>query len=356
MRVLTRYLCAEFFRFLALCIIIFIVIYLAVDFIQKIDDFIEAGASNSAIFAFFFYKTPHIIVQMVPVSVLISVIVMFSMMKKNNEIIALKAGGVSASRLSLPLLFASLSLAIGVFLFSELVVPPTSSKAQDIWNKVVKKRDQKMFYGRGHIWYRGNNSIYWIKHFDGKQMQEPAFYFFDDTFRLLKRIQCLRAVWKGDRWRLEEGVVQIADEDGRYGTNTFREMDLSLPESPAVFLRPARRPEEMSYWQLRRFAEEIRLEGYNASRYLVDMNMKLSFPLISFIMVLIGIPIALGLKRGGTPLAVSAGTELCFLYLLNLGLARSLGLSGVLPPVFSAWIANVMFFLLGVYMMMRLKT
>ena len=135
----------------------------------------------------------------------------------------------------------------------------------------------------------------------------------------------------------------------------FDEIQIELPEGPEVFVRPVRKPEEMSYWQLKRYAERVRIEGYDDTEYLVDMNIKLALPLVNLLMLLIGIPVALGIKRGGTPLAVSLGVGFCFLYLINLGFLRSLGLSGMLPPVLAAWSANVIFFFLGIYMMMRLK-
>ncbi len=197
MRILTKYFYREFFRLFLVCHILFLAIYLSIDFIQKIDNFIEANAPKTAMLAYFFYKIPFVVVQMVPVAVLISVIVMFSLMKKNNEIVALKASGVSIFRMSFPVLLASLGIAVAVFILSELIVPYTSSKSQGIWNREVKKRDQKRFYGRGHIWYRGENAIYWIRHFDGKQkiMEGPTFYFFDESFHLTKRVQGRRAIW-----------------------------------------------------------------------------------------------------------------------------------------------------------------
>jgi lipopolysaccharide export system permease protein len=73
-------------------------------------------------------------------------------------------------------------------------------------------------------------------------------------------------------------------------------------------------------------------------------------------MILIGIPIALGMKKGGTPLAVSLGIAACFLYLVVFGFTRSLGLSGALPPILSAWFANVAFFFFGSYLIMRVET
>ena len=101
--------------------------------------------------------------------------------------------------------------------------------------------------------------------------------------------------------------------------------------------------------------ETVRQEGYKNAKYLVDMNIKLAFPFISLILLTIGIPLALRVKKGGTPLAVSIGMAVCFLYILILGLSRSLGLAGVLPPLFSAWLANFLFLFLGVYMMIHME-
>ncbi len=358
MTILTRYVSKEFLKLFSLCLLILLVIYLTVDLIQKIDDFIEAGATKSAMAGYFLCKIPYIIVQMVPVGTLLSVIILFSLMKKNNEITALKASGVSIFRISLPVFWVSLGLSGFVFLFSEFIVPQASTRSQEIWNHDVKKRDRERLYGRGHIWYKARNAIYWIERFNeaDNMMEGPVFYFFDDSFRLKKRIEGKSATWHQGRWIVRHGTVQEAEKGGGYGFRRFQKLELKIPETPDAFLRPAKRPEEMSYWQLKRFAREVRREGYNPTRYLVDMNIKLAFPLVSLVMVLIGLPVTLGLKGGGTPLAVCIGIGVCFLYLINLGVARSLGLSGILPPHLAAWSANLIFSLLGVYLLMNLET
>ena len=308
-------------------------------------------------FSCILYKIPLIITQMVPVSTLISIIVMLSLMKKNNEIIAMKACGINIFEISKPIMVVSLFVATAMFLFSELIVPYTSSRSNEIWYVQVKKKDPTRFYGRDHIWYKGLNSFYLIRHFDSKKniMDDLTFYFFDDSFRLLKRIDARKGTWTGHNWKIQKGIIQEAKDEGGYSLTRFEEIYIILPEDPDAFVRPVRKPEEMSYWQLKRYAERIRLEGYDATEYLVDMNIKFALPFINIVMVFIGIPIALGLKKGGTPLAVSLGIGTCFLYLANFGISRSLGLSGLLPPILSAWSANVIFFFLGAYLMIRLE-
>jgi len=358
MRILTAYLTKQLFKLTGACLSVFVAIYMIIDFIENIDDFMEAEAELMGIVSYLVYKIPHVVVQMLPVAVLIGVIILFSRMKRKNEITALKASGMSTFQISLPLLGAGLLLSGGAFLFSELVVPYTSSKSETARNLETEGYTSKRLYGRYHIWYRSEDAIYWIRRFDDQRMvmEGPRFYFFDDAFRLRERIQARQALWTGTGWELKNGVVQRIIEDGGYTLNPFERLALDIKERPEDFLKPVKQPEEMSYWELESFSEKIQAEGYDATPYRVGMQIKLAFPVINFLMVLVGIPIALRLRTGGTPLAVSVGIGTCFLYLVLMGLTRSLGLSGMLPPFLAAWVANLAFFLIGIYLMMQLES
>jgi lipopolysaccharide export system permease protein len=344
-------------KLLVLTLTLSLFIFLIIEFVQKLDNFLEAKAPIAVVLAYLLHKIPYVIVQMTPVATLISIIVMFCLLRKNNEVMAMKACGLNIIELSRPVIIVSLGVAIAVFLISELVVPHTSSRSNRIWSTEVKKKDPARFYGRNHVLYRGKDSFYVIRNFDSKTniMQDPTFYFFDNSFRVMRRIDGRKGIWTGRNWKIQEGMSQEIKPQGGYSLKKFDEIYLEIPEGPETFVRPVRKPEEMSYWQLKRYAERVRLEGYDATEYLVDMNIKVAFPLINLVVVFFGIPIALGLRKGGTPLAVTLGVGVCFLYLMGLGFARSLGLSGLLPPFLSAWAANLVFFFIGTYLMIRLE-
>jgi lipopolysaccharide export system permease protein len=358
MKVLSKYLVKEFFKLLVLCEAIFLFLFLMIDFLQRIDNFIEAHAAKGTMFLYFLYKAPLISVQMLPPATLIAVIILFSSMRKKNEITAVKACGLSASSLSQKIVVASFFLGVAVFLLGETIVPYTSYRSNKIWNIDVDKQDPGLFYGSYQIWYKGANSIYWIRHFDfkKKRMKRPTFYFFDKDFRLTERIDGQTGIWQEGQWRIEEGVVQKREPDGSYELERFENRLLDIDETPEAFVKGEKKPEEMSYWQLKRYAMKVKQEGYDNTRYLVDMNIKTALPFVSVVLVLIGIPIALSVRKGGTPLAISVGMAACFGYILTLGFSRSLGLSGVLPPPLSAWLANLAFLFVGVYLMIHVRT
>lgn len=357
MNVLTRYLVKEFFKLLFVCQTLFVSIYVMVHFFGRIDNFLEAQVAMGRMLSYFVYQIPFIFVQMLAPATLIAVIIQFSIMKKNNEIIALKACGLNVVRLVQPVILTACLLAVFSFVLSEVVVPYTSSMSNHIYRVDVKKMDPGRFLGRDHIWYRAAQGIYWIRQYDGRKevMQDLTFYFFDDAFRIKRRIDARTARWEGDRWEMLDGAIFDLDPTGTYSVQRFDRMDLQIPERPENFAREERKPEEMGYWQLKRFAEQINAEGYDAGKYMVDLNVKLAFPVILLVMVILGAPIALKERKWGTPLAVSIGMVYCFAYLLVLGLSRSLGFAGVLPPVIAAWLANAVFLLIGLYMIMDLE-
>jgi lipopolysaccharide export system permease protein len=204
MKVLHKYIFKEYSKLFILCMVIFLSIYLIIDFLQRIDNFIEANVSKGITLSYFLYKIPHILVQMIPVGSLISVIILYSLMKKKNEVIALKACGLDILKLSGIVIIISLFIGIATFLLSEVIVPFTSSRSNEIWNIDVEKYNPGRFFGTNQIWYKSQNSIYWIRHFDSQKdtMESPTFYFFDDAFRLIKRIDGKKAVWTGSLWKI----------------------------------------------------------------------------------------------------------------------------------------------------------
>ncbi len=355
MRVLQKYIAKELVKLLILCLLIFLSIFLVIDFVGKVDNFIDAGVSRNMMFSYFFHKTPFIIVQMMPVATLISVIILLCVMKKNNEIMAMKASGLNIFRLFQSIIILSVCISIITFLISELIVPYTSSRSNEIWDIEVEKQDPSRFYGSDQIWYKSSDAIYWIRHFDGgrKIMQNPTFYFFNKDFHLIKKIDGKIGIWKDGNWIIEEGIIQKSRQDGSYEVKKFDHLLLKIPETPETFMRRIKQPEDMSYLQLKKYSDRVRNEGYDNTRYLVDLNIKLAFPLISLVLTLLGIPIALEIKRGGIPLAVSLGVGLCFLYMVIMSFSRSFGLSGILPPVLAAWTANLLFLMFGIHLIMN---
>ena len=354
MKIITKYLYKEFFTFFFISLSTFLMIYMVVEFFGKIDNFLEANVPMNVAFSYFIYQIPLSIQQLIPVSVLISVMLMLGIMNKHNEILAMKNCGLSLFNLSYPIIAISILIGIGSFFLSESIVPITSSMANNIWNIQVERRTPKGAYKLSQLWYRGKGSIYQIRTYDSRKniIEGFSIFFFDKGFALTKRIDARKATWINDRWYLNDGLIQEIGPDGSWKSIAFTKHTIQLPEGPQNFETTMKAPEEMGFWELRRYAKKISEEGYDSTRSQVDLHIKIAFPFISPVLTLVGIPLALRRKRGGIALSITFGIGISFLYLLTFGLSRSLAISGVLPPILGAWIANLLFSLFGVYLML----
>ena len=283
MKIITRYFYKEFFSLFFISLLAFLIIYLVIDFFGKIDKFLEAGVSLKVAVSYFLYQTPFILQQMIPIAVLISVMLMLGIMNKHNEILALKNSGLSLFNLAYPMIVASLFIGIGSFFLSESFVPITSAKANYIWNTRVEKRSTQGTYTLSHLWYRGEDSIYQIRTYDGRKriIEGLSIFFFDKDFTLRKRIDAKKAAWIKEGWLLSDGLVQEIHADGSRRSKKFTSQLVHLPETPENFERTTKSLEEMSFWALMDYTRKIRQEGYDSTRSEVELATKMAFPFIS---------------------------------------------------------------------------
>ena len=358
MKIITRYLYKQFFVFFFISLIIFLVVYMVIEFFGKIDNFFEAGASAGLAIIFLLYKAPFILLQLIPVSVLISVMLMLGLMSKHNEILVLQGSGMSMHKLASIIVGISVIVGTGSFFLSESIVPITSFMANDLWDSQVEKKDSKGAYKLSHIWYKGRKTIYQIRTFDTVRNIAEGFtvFFFDKDFILVKRIDAKSAQWDNGIWYLNKGLIQHIKDGTLTKSKSFIKHAIQLPETPNNFRRSMKAPEEMSFWELRKYIKKIREEGYDATQLLVDLNIKIAFPFICPVLALVGVPLALSRRKGGIPFSITIGIGLSFFYLLTFGLSRSFAISGLLPPILGAWMANLLFSLFGIYLILAAES
>ncbi|HPN09127.1 MAG TPA: LptF/LptG family permease, partial [Syntrophales bacterium] len=141
MRILDRYLIREYLKLFLLLMVSIISIYLIIDFFGKIRMFISNNATFTQMAAHFFYMIPTIVSQTTPAVILLATLMTFGAMSKHNEIVAVKANGVSLYRLSLPLVFICLAVSIVLFFFSELITPRSFHRAEYIRLVEVQKQE-----------------------------------------------------------------------------------------------------------------------------------------------------------------------------------------------------------------------
>jgi len=285
--------------------------------------------------------------QITPVAVLMSVLVVFGLMAKNNEIIALKSGGVSLYYLLLPVIIIGMCLSLLLFVFSESVVPISIVKANQI--KAKQTRAKKMITSRGeNIWIRGDRSITHIKYYNPSDQTifGISIVYFDDNFGLKKRIDAKKGKYGNTKWVFNDCMIQQFDRlSNDQQAMFYNEKSFQLDLLPSDLQQVAIESEEMSFTRLLRYIRKVESQGYDATTYRVDLYAKTAFPFICLILSLFGSGLALrGSTKDGMTISFAYGIVTAFIYWSFYSFCLSLGYGNILPPLLAAWIANLIFF------------
>jgi len=357
--ILPRYILREFLKIFGLSLSSLILIYMIVLFFQKIDLFIKHQAPFSLILLYLLYKSPEVLFQWtLPYGVLLSTLLTLGILSRHNEITAMKAGGVSLYRITAPLFLVALLVSLCSFWGNESLVPLTNQKTQYLLSVQVRKQEPTSFFKNYKIWYRRDRRIFNIQLLDPKEkaLKGVTLYQLDDQFHCVQRIDAREAKWLDGKWKFLNGAIREFEEGGSIRVIPFTEKEYLLPEDWNSFQTIERQSREMSYTDLKNYIQKIQLSGYDPTRYLVDLHAKLSYPLLNVVMVLIGIPFALQTSRsGGIALNIGISIMIGFLYGITFYAFISLGKSGVLPPLLSAWFPTLLFSLGGVFALMSLR-
>ena len=102
MKIIDRYLVKQFLGTLFFGILAFTLLFVIIDMMENLDDFIDQSVPARLIFEYYFVFMPEIIRLMTPVSILLSALFTSGKMSNLNELTALKSSGISIYRYMVP--------------------------------------------------------------------------------------------------------------------------------------------------------------------------------------------------------------------------------------------------------------
>jgi len=358
-KLVSRYILNAFLRVFGLSLGAFAGIYLLVDFFERVDDFIEHKAHLSQYVLYFASKIPLIVVQVAPMAVLMGAFMALGTLSRSNELTAMRACGVSLWRISAPLLLSALLITCSIQVANEFLVPLSVRKINYILHTEVKGK-AKLTVKRDRLWFREGSSIVNVRLAlpEKDSLQGVTIFRTGDDFRLESRIDAPQAVYRDGTWTFENVTIRhfANDGDGVSSIERYDRKPIELAKTPDDFRAVEYKNEELGYRDLRKLASKLREEGYDATRYRVDMHGRLAAPFASVIMAFLGIPFALQKKRGASlAMGVTISVAIGIAYHIIQAMLMAFGYSSVIPPVVAAWSPNLIFGLLGVWLLLMVR-
>jgi LPS export ABC transporter permease LptF/LPS export ABC transporter permease LptG len=362
LQILDIYVIQSWIFYFILLLIAFTGVYVIFDFFQLLGDIVRNQIPLRVVFDYYRYLVPNILYLMLPLSILVATLVNFGLLTKTNQIIAIKSAGISLYRLSIPVLAATALLSLGMFLFADGVLPETNQRQSALRNQ-IKGKPAQTFSRPDRQWIFGSSSrIYNYTFFDPDQnvfANLSIFEFNPKTFLMTRRIHAARAFWEPSMkgWILENGWSRDFNGDlvtnyNAFSVQTFNE----LTEEPGYFKKEVKPSDQMSALELRRYIANLKQGGFDVVRLSVQFYRKFSYPLIAFVVTLIGIPFSFTMGGKGALTGIALSIGIAIVYWSTSSLFEAMGNLSQLPPAMAAWSPDIIFGLAGSYLILRMKT
>jgi lipopolysaccharide export system permease protein len=346
MTLLSRYIFREFITLVAGVLLGILVVYLCVEFLQKADRFIKFNATLPQVTRFFLYSIPGMISMSLPMATLIAALLSLGRLSRHNELIAMRAGGVSLAKIIVPMIAGGLMISALGFVNNEIVMPRYSTLANYIRNVEIEKKQQRIMFQQHKLWLRGpDNSIANIDLVapNRREMVGLNIYKLNPDYSVRERIKAGGLAWENGAWRLRDSHTFARDGDSVRSYSSDGEV-FNIVDSPDDLGMIVKRSEEMNFGELWSYVRRLKTSGYKAIAYEVDLYGKIAFPLSSLLMVLISIPFSIHkVRSGGAAKGFAFAILIAFVYWMLMSVGTSLGHSGAVPPALAAWFANIFF-------------
>jgi len=356
-RILDRYVIKLYIKVFLIVFISILSIFIIVIFFELIDDILENQKSMSLLVKYLWFSLPQSIKYCIPISALASTLVSFGIMYKNNELLAVKSLGISIYRLSINLLLIGLFLSALSFGLQEKILPYSNNKANNLRNEIMNRVSLKKLPFKN--WMISNNSVFYrFKHFDNnkKIFENLEIIYFNNNYHIKKRILAKRGHLNKKNLNLNNGWIYIFKNKTLHRQKSFEKTNIKINENEEFFTSKKVDPELMNFSQLYDYIKFLKENNYLYKPYEVDLYFKIAFPLINIVLIFFSIPFSLKMGRSGTLAGVGLSIAIAFIYWIGLGIFKSIGTAGYISPLLAAMGINLLFFMIGLYLMFDIKT
>ena len=360
--ILDDYVLRDFFVYLGLIIATFLMLLDVFTLFELLGDILRNHASTLVVGEYLLNVTPYFLYNVLHLSVLLAVLITFGLMERSNEVTAIKATGTSVYRIIVPVLVMASLLGASLFFFDQFYLPRLN-KRQDALRNQIKGKPAQTYLRPDRKWIFGEHSdIYYYQFFDADKDQFASlsvFQFDPHTFAITRRVYADRAHWSdlSQRWIFEQGWQRdlrgAAIEDyRRFDVTTFAQLN----EQPGYFKKEVRQYSEMNYEELRRYIHDLQQSGFDVVRLKVQLQRKLSFPIVTLVMAVLAIPFSLSAGKRGAITGVAVAVSIAAIYEVVSRWFEAMGNLSQLPPAVAAWSPDLIFALVGGYLILRVPT
>lgn len=348
------YIIKQFLGTYFFAIILLIAISVVFDINEKIDKFLRPDVPLKAIiFDYYLNFIPYFASMLSSLITFVAVIFFTSRLADNSEIIAMLACGMSFKRLMLPYAISAAVIALFTFVLNAYVIPPANITRIDFQNKYIKNKKEtsatnvqlevepgviayfSTFDSKSNMGYRFS-----LEHFENKKMVSRL------TAKSIKYDSL-------HQWTVIDYMIRDFD-DTREVISSGSRKDTTLTIVPSDFLISVNDCETMTSPQLRTYIERQKKRGIgNIQTFEIEYYKRYAAIMAAFILTCIGVSLSSRKIKGGMGLNIGIGLALSFSYILFVTVSSTFAVSGAVSPLVAAWIPNILYTFIAIYLYRR---
>ena len=270
MKILDKYLVKQFVQTIFFGLIAFTVIFVVIDMMENLDEFIDQSVPARIIFHYYLVFAPEIIRLITPVSVLFAALFIAGKTSSLSELTAIKASGVSMFRFMLPFLITSFIISMMSIYFAGYVVPMANKIKVNLEMTYLKRG---INYAGANLFFQDSKSrIVNISFFDNTSNQAVRVsvqeFQPNDPTKMVSRIDAQKMIYDtlSRTWLARNGAKRIFQENGE-NTTYFDTLRLNyLGFTPKELDTKQQKIEEMNFGELKNYIKTQENAGNDAQR------------------------------------------------------------------------------------------
>lgn len=352
------YLLKSFFASLLVVMVSIGLTIIIINVVEGLRDFIDHDVPFLKILEYYLYFGGWVIKSFLPMFILLALLFSLSLMARRNEILAMKASGLSLYRITAPFLVAALVLSAGHFYYNEYIFPPANRKRVEIKEYTIKQRSKTAHARRRNIFRQiSPGYFYTIGSFDLDRMEGKDIKLFKTAeSKLIRMVTAERVIYDEFKWYAINGMWREFSDDDKESFEIFDTLYLpDIAEKPKDYAKRIGKPEDMGIDALREYIKLMKRTGVPYVREAVDLQIKYSFPASSVVVVLICIPFATNPRQGSVAVSLASGAMIALVYFVLFKIMLSAGYNEKIPMPVAVWGVNGLFFIIGSIMLIKAR-
>jgi lipopolysaccharide export system permease protein len=347
---LYRYLAWQFAMGVSVVFAGFTFLTFSIDIVNLFDVTAGKHVPTAVVIGMSLLQLPDLAFKLMPFSVLLGGVFAFVRLSRSQELLAVRAAGVSAWNLLAP----ALTVAVGLGVFSVVAYTPLSSQLlveySGLEAKFIRGQESRLAISRNGLWLRqGDSHAQSVIHAQrvanqGIKLDDVIVFLYGAEDRFMGRIDASSAQLSTGIWTLTNAWV--SGKDGK--PQHYASYNLATTLTPSRIKESFASPETLSFWALPGFIATAQQAGFAATRYQLYFDSLLILPAMFAAMVFMAASFSLRLARLGGMTRVIVLSALAGFGIYFFGdVTQALGESGILPIVLAACAPATAAILLG---------